>query len=226
GKIPPKECSTCHITNPNGKLKLDFGSNIGNQAGGHTAGTNDLESMVLKPGNRRSFGHGNDWAKNHKTQAAQEPAVCENCHEQSWCRDCHDGAVRPQTIHPNDWVTLHPRRAKTSDLNCVSCHNPKTFCADCHQNQRVTPETKPLDLNFHGEGWVSGPGPKHHSRIARRNISFCAACHDTESPTCLTCHSAKSGLKRSPHPRGFDGSKLPKSMCEKCHDPGDGTAWE
>jgi hypothetical protein len=117
-------------------------------------------------------------------------------------------------------VTLHPRQAKTGALNCSACHDYEQFCKDCHNDHRVSPKTKPGNVNFHADGWLT-VGPQHHSRVARRNLNYCAACHENESPTCLTCHSAKQGIKRSPHPSGFKtvsgGNKLPETVCLKCH---------
>ena len=49
----------------------------------------------------------------------------------------------------------------------------------------------------------------------------CQACHP-EGDVCLTCHSAKSGLRVNPHPKGFKADRIRSRSnnrsCRVCHD--------
>jgi hypothetical protein len=62
----------------------------------------------------------------------------------------------------------------------------------------------------------------NHAREARKNLATCQACHP-EGDVCLTCHSARTGLRVNPHPRDWDDIKdrlrdaSDNRTCRKCH---------
>jgi len=179
--------------------------------------------------------HGEFWVKEHKLAANSQTNNCKDCHEQSWCLDCHKGGGIDRDLHVStsgvdympkshrsDWKELHALKAKESPRSCNRCHDAEKFCAACHD--RFPKGT--LSIKSHQ---MLGPnGQKYsfaigeHSREARRNLGSCQACHP-EGDVCIQCHS--SG-KTSPHPRGWGkvSGRMKSSSggrtCVKCHIPG------
>ncbi|RME45118.1 MAG: cytochrome C [Deltaproteobacteria bacterium] len=216
GRQAPDACGTCHLLRPDGKLRVVFPEGVLKPAG-HFKGDNHFSPM---------------WQREHGKIAGRWETYCMNCHTRSDCTECHEGNVKPASIHPNDWVTIHPRAAINRTLRCENCHTSERFCRDCHIRLRYTDDPFPTDTGgiaplfdteapdgsptrtFHGPGWVFKEGTSadgtrtvrgrnHHSNFARRNIRACAACHREE--TCLRCHSTatRGGLGLNPHPPGF-----------------------
>ncbi|MFT7624762.1 MAG: hypothetical protein ACI9WU_003952 [Myxococcota bacterium] len=226
GKTAPDECRTCHISKPDGRLVTRFASG------------------ELKPaGNYRNDAHDDAYLQTHAQTAKGEEAYCSNCHQDKFCLECHNGVMKPISVHPNNWILTHPVSARRNMPNCASCHRSQNFCLDCHKRSKVvTPTEFPVAGGtqgfdrtrfggFHPAGWITGTdgslkkgsprGPNHHSYHAQRNIRQCAACH-TER-TCIGCHSANT-LKINPHPPAFGRSgkckalrATNKGMCSKCH---------
>lgn len=78
-------------------------------------------------------------------------------------------------------------------------------CQDCHPGGALS-----------GAEWSSG-----HAREARRTLSGCQSCHP-DGQACLSCHSAKTGLMVSPHPRNWGKIKgkfrrESPEVCDRCH---------
>lgn len=211
------ECSTCHLTNPNGTLKTSFAT-----------------GAMEPPAWLHSAGHGADWLTRHKAVAANDSAFCGSCHTASECTDCHDGKVRPRDIHPNDWLSMHAQAARQDSPRCVSCHQLQTFCADCHRRVGVARDApsgnRAIGMRFHPppSEWTNAPrGPGHHAWEASRNLNACVSCHTERD--CTTCHATKGlngGQGVSPHPLGFV-SKCRLALernprpCLVCHQAGD-----
>ena len=114
-------------------------------------------------------GHTPDWIERHKTIAADDSAFCGNCHSSDECTDCHDGKVRPRSVHPNDWLSMHAEAARQDNPRCVSCHQQQTFCADCHRRVGVARDVasgnRASGRRFHPSPsvWTTGPrSPEHH----------------------------------------------------------------
>jgi hypothetical protein len=149
--------------------------------------------------------------------------------------------------HRSDWLEIHPIKALDNPQSCTRCHDQK-YCTQCHSKFRGT------DLQFQSHRrqfrdiQISAAGAKHeifteaqcptchpnslvpshkwsgeHAIEARRNLQACQTCH-SDGDVCLKCHSARSGLRVSPHPRNWDsikGNYKDKSSgrsCIKCHD--------
>jgi len=213
GKEAPDECSVCHLTRPDGRLKQVF-----------------PEGVLAPAGWYRGDAHDERWLNNHRVAAQADPAYCESCHAPTECVDCHNGIRKPLRIHPNDWIIQHPIAARKNSPDCSSCHRSQTFCVQCHEATKVAwnePGQRPGHMKFHPDGWSSSvvTGPDHHAIQARRNMRTCVSCH-TEN-TCLTCHSAQT-LGVNPHPPGFGTSARCRRMlqanprvCTKCHTTGD-----
>jgi hypothetical protein len=222
-------CTTCHLTGPNNLLKTSFAS-----------------GRLLPPRWLHDAGHGPDWIERHKRIAGNDSQLCASCHSESYCVDCHDGRVRPRSVHPNDWLAMHPIAARQNNPSCSSCHRAQSFCVGCHQRAGVA-MSGPY-ANYAGRGrfhppksvWSDSPRTSgHHAWEAQRNLSACVSCHVERD--CAICHATAQAGGRgggtlpgwkgfgqgvNPHPAGFRSrcrSALRKNArpCLVCHDPAD-----
>lgn len=179
--------------------------------------------------------HGSFWMRDHRLYKEKLPSNCNDCHQHSFCLDCHTGGgidrdfhvsnsgvdYMPRT-HRTDFREIHSIKALDDPRTCVRCHDAERFCAECHD--RFPKGT----LNIKSHQMLGPNGQKYtfaigeHSREARKNLQSCQACHP-EGDVCIQCHS--SG-KTSPHPRGWNrtAGRLKRASdqrtCLKCHIPG------
>ena len=146
--------------------------------------------------------HRSDFHVTHPIAARTNPQLCESCHENGFCVDCHN------RFAPED-LAIQSHRRGWSDLS-VSGAPHSSFapdsCGSCHPDS-VLPAHE----------WSS-----NHAREARKDLVTCQACHP-DGDVCLKCHSAKSGLRVNPHPDDWDDMKgrLKRATngktCRKCH---------
>ncbi|GAB4272021.1 MAG: cytochrome c [Deferrisomatales bacterium] len=167
----------------------------------HKAGFADEQGAF---GNALANVHRSDFNVTHPIAARTDPQLCSSCHEPAFCIDCHDEFSRAD-------LAFRSHRRGFSDL-LVSPAGPahegfdETTCQNCHPGS-VLPTHE----------WSSG-----HAREARKNLATCQACHP-EGDVCLTCHSARVGLRVNPHPEGWDDMKgrlrraSDGKTCRKCH---------
>jgi cytochrome c7-like protein len=239
GKQATARCGACHLTEPDGRLKVNLATAATRAAGG---------SGLLEPsGSLRGLdAHGPTFRRDH-AEAGRDERYCATCHRRSECIDCHGGVVRPPDIHPADYVSLHVADARRNVPDCSSCHRLQTFCVGCHQRTGVAsdpsggvPGSTPQNpfgtgtgvKQFHPPGWardvagavIATPRPSSHSVQAKRNIRTCVSCHREES--CLECHSTDPtrGASFSPHGPGFGATARCRFLaarnqrvCLKCH---------
>ncbi len=239
GKQATARCAACHLTEPDGRLRVQLATAATIAAGG---------TGLLEPsGSLRGFdAHGPTFRRDH-AQAGRDERYCLTCHRRNDCIDCHGGVVRPPDIHPADYVSLHVVDARRNVPDCSSCHRLQTFCVGCHQRTGVSANPSGGQLGakannpfgtgtgvkqFHPPGWardaagvvIAAPRPNSHSGAAKRNIRTCVSCHREES--CLTCHSTDPtrGPSFSPHGPNFAGtarcrflSARNQRACLKCH---------
>ena len=126
--------------------------------------------------------HGPDFRHTHQFEARSAGDRCTICHAGSeTCTICHQGENLDLLTHPRDYLFLHPEEARQSQTECMSCHQPAGFCTDCHAAEGVRPG------NHSVLGWTRGV---IHGAEARRDVAYCAACHDEAQPVCLDCHNA------------------------------------
>lgn len=204
-------CETCHLTLADGRMKTMFA-------------TGQLEP----PRWLHNAQHTADFIETHKRVAADDSTFCASCHKEQFCTDCHDGKVRPRSVHPNDWISMHPMAARQDNPRCTSCHQEQAFCLGCHQRAGVTLSgpNGHAGSDFHPPGWkdFNNRGPGHHAWEAQRNISACVSCHTERD--CAKCHAAsgRGGLGVDPHPAGWATNcsgplRRNGRPCLVCHEP-------
>ncbi len=179
--------------------------------------------------------HGSMWNREHRFYANKKPNNCQDCHQLSYCLDCHDGGGIDANLHSSqsgpdympkshrtDWMAIHPIKAQDDPRSCYRCHDAEKFCASCHGRFPAGSLhiKSHMMLGPNGQRYTFAIG--EHSREARRNLASCQSCHP-EGDVCIQCHS--SG-KTSPHPRGWNkvSGRLKSASdgrtCVKCHLPG------
>jgi len=227
------DCTTCHVVsnplnpsaparnasvradNPAGRMRTVFGSGV-----------------LEPPRWLHNAAHTPDFIERHKYVAGNDSQFCANCHKEDFCVGCHDGRVRPKSIHPNDYISMHPIEARQATQRCTSCHNEQSFCLGCHQRVGVTMTGPPGTREsgrFHPPKsvWSDAPRkPGHHSFEAERNLNACVSCHVERD--CVVCHGGTGiGGGFNPHKNGFSGGCATQMRrnprpCFVCHMPGDG----
>ena len=162
--------------------------------------------------------YGFQWVAEHRLYAEKRPNLCADCHQQSFCLDCHRGGGIDRNlhtsntgvdykplIHRSDWRELHPIKASDKTL-CYRCHDAKGFCNECHS------KFKPEELRFqsHRKGWsdleVKQAGPQHSVFTAAQ----CEACHPN---SVLPKHQWSSSHARE--------ARKNLASCQTCHSEGD-----
>lgn len=187
-----------------------------------------------------AFKHEGAWLAIHGSLARTSGETCAQCHDQTYCADCHSPAtaalrlekIFPERvdrafIHRGDYVSRHMVDAAASPSTCRTCHG-SPFCDACHTANGFSPSAlNPIRPGTHSAGWVNTADGGRHKGEARRDVSSCAACHDQTGPmnTCLGCHKVGGIADRNrsgPHPKSFldrfslsDVSK--NKMCKQCH---------
>jgi hypothetical protein len=209
-------CDTCHIAAKRGGtiLKTMFAS-----------------GTMMPPRWLHNAEHTPDFIERHKRIAADDSRFCANCHNEDFCTDCHDGRIRPRTIHPSDYLNMHAIEARMETQKCQSCHRESSFCLDCHMRVGVSESSPPNAKNsgrFHPPKsiWSDPPAtPEHHAFQAERNLNQCVSCHTERD--CVACHGALGvGAGFDPHRNGFVGGCAAQMRrnprpCYTCHEPTD-----
>jgi hypothetical protein len=168
---------------------------------------------VAAAGGARPVGHTADWIAAHGAAAALGTPNCATCHTERQCLECHDGAQRPG-FHPVDFVVRHASEAYAAETECAACHSQEAFCRDCHEGAGLA-AARSGSAAFHDAvpDWLIA-----HGLAARQDLEACTTCHQQD--TCLRCHSAKAGLRVSPHGPDFDPDRVADRStmsCAICH---------
>lgn len=97
---------------------------------------------------RAALNHTPDFAAGrHKSYAAQQQQVCDFCHVQSFCMDCHankeelkpsqkyQDAPERTMPHRGDYLTQHKIDGKINPASCIPCHGRlnNQRCKVCHK---------------------------------------------------------------------------------------------
>ncbi len=189
-----------------------------------------LDPGVMRQIPRTFVRHDESFVSDHSAMATRRAQVCNQCHTQANCSSCHDAtqgmpieARRPDAIdrnfvHRADFVSRHAIEARFAPARCLRCHQVSS-CDGCHIQRNVS-GALPGSANPHPWGWL-GSDPNaasFHGKVARRDITSCAACHDHGPATnCIGCHR-QGGRGGSPHPAGWRSTRSQSSpMCRYCH---------
>jgi hypothetical protein len=153
--------------------------------------------------------HDQSFMRRHGEAAGQNERLCQSCHTQAQCADCHDASqvvtrdrrspekVEVNRVHGGGFLVRHALEAESEPARCARCHAPET-CDSCHRERGVS--------GFHG-------------REARRDLLACASCHDQGPLTnCIRCHKV-GAYGGNPHPGGWQSTQSPREgMCRYCHE--------
>lgn len=192
---------------------------------------------LLVPSSFVSMRHDANWIWQHGDAAMIRGPVCQACHQESECVNCHDGRLRPRQIHPSDWLSLHGIEARQAGAACKSCHRSQSECLTCHLRAGLSPNgpgaLRAERGRFHPPSsvWTDRPRTaRHHAFQARLHMDECVSCHQERD--CASCHASASvggpglglpnGSGTSPHPPGFRfacGGLLARNPrpCLVCH---------
>lgn len=176
--------------------------------------------------------HGAFWMQEHRLAAQKAASNCADCHQQSFCLDCHVGGgigadlrsslsrrgeYMPKT-HRSDFVSIHPIQAADNPQNCYRCHESR-FCSECHGKIREKGNMKIRSHRKAGPSSQTYDWNAEHAAEARRNLQSCEACHP-DADVCVSCHRS---VMTNPHPRNWkEIAKRYKEesrgrTCRKCH---------
>ena len=174
--------------------------------------------------------HDGDWIREHGTRAASSGDLCQSCHRDRFCAECHGKTVAilpatarfadpfAQTIHRAGFESRHALEARAEPGACATCHSSDR-CASCHASLGVAGDSR---RSPHPPGWV-GPtsADNAHGREARRDPTACASCHDGAGQSlCVGCHRV-GGVGGNPHPPGWRSRvSLAALPCRLCHPIG------
>jgi hypothetical protein len=204
--------------------------------GDSTSGPTRIRTMfasgtLMPPRWLHNAQHTPDFLDRHKYVAADDSQFCANCHTEDYCADCHDGRVRPRSIHPNDYLNMHAIDARMEPQKCESCHHETSFCLGCHMRVGVAEASPTSDRDharFHPPKSIWSDPPMKmgsHGFEAERNLNACVSCHTERD--CVVCHGALGvGGGFDPHKGGFRGgcaTQLRRNPrpCYVCHEPRD-----
>lgn len=189
--------------------------------------------------------HGPGFVRGHGTLARQSAEACAQCHDQTYCAECHAGGTAPARasilfpeqvqrgfIHRGDYLSRHAVEAASSPQTCRKCHGQR-HCRSCHALNGLAEAVQDklpggrTRGRHHPAGWMTPASASFHGQRARQDIGRCASCHDQGSKSnCVGCHRV-GGLGGNPHPPGWswrDKSSQCRnsSMCATCHVGGTG----
>jgi hypothetical protein len=245
GKV--KECASCH---PKSGRRMP-GHETCNSSACHQKSYKamsceqcheDLSRYAVRP-LLAGLKHGPGFARSHGAQARQSVKACTQCHDQTYCAECHGQAqaaapsilwpekVDRGFVHRGDFVSRHMIEARAQPQSCAKCHGQR-HCRSCHALAGLAPTVEKsiaggVNRAHHPAGWNTTGSPDHHGRRARQDIRGCATCHDRGGrSSCIGCHRV-GGSGGSPHPAGWswrNKTALCRStaMCASCHPGGQG----
>lgn len=172
--------------------------------------------------------HGPGFLRDHGTRARADDRLCAQCHEPTFCGDCHlaspglplevldPALVHREFVHRGDFLSRHSLEADLERGTCARCHG-NSFCDDCHRLSGVGGGV--AIGSPHPPGWLDPLSSFGHARAARRDLLSCVSCHESDAETtCVPCHRV-GGVAGDPHPPGFGGGRDPLAygVCRACH---------
>jgi len=241
---PDVSCKTCHPAPPEAKQAEPSKPSMSACTSCHKHATDFAEARCtpchqdLKQYEKpvASFKHAGEWLKLHGAMARPTAETCAQCHEQTFCADCHSPTTVPgkpsfvypeevqrDFIHRGDYVSRHMLDVQANPASCRRCHG-SSFCVTCHEQQNLVqpPSSSVAPRNLHPPGWGTDKSSGNfHGDAARKNIVSCAGCHDQGAASiCVQCHQVGGFAGVSPHPKSWkktDADISKNSMCAACH---------
>jgi hypothetical protein len=245
---PGVVCTSCHKELPEAgqtapsRISMSSCTACHNHQADYAAGRCTPCHVDLKkyPKPVEAFQHAGDFMRTHGALARTTAESCAQCHDQTYCADCHSAAtvagrqsvlypeaVQRDFIHRGDYQSRHMIDAGANPASCRKCHG-SAFCEACHTQRNLTQFSGMQPINKHPDGWgTDKAGGNFHGTSARKNIVACAACHDSAgSAICVNCHkvgpsSLMGGANMpSPHPSSWNrkADEIAKNaMCRACH---------
>lgn len=174
--------------------------------------------------------HGPGFLRRHGEQARVDSALCTQCHEATFCEDCHlsaqgppleafePAAVHRDFVHRGDFLARHAVEVGLERGTCARCHGV-SYCDGCHEASGIGGSV--AANSPHPPGWLDPLSSLGHARAARRDLLSCVSCHESDAEeTCVPCHRV-GGVAGDPHPAGFGGGMDPArhAVCRACHVP-------
>jgi hypothetical protein len=179
-------CGACHPTDGSGKVV--------------TRSFSDRVAPQLVPRGQSSWGATHDLAfvEDHRGIAKSSPQLCQQCHDETFCTDCHAGAVKPMRIHSGDYLT-HPRARRPRADPGLSvlpppperlpgvppAPRPRQHGARREVRRRLAAAVPPARLGR------AADAPQSHAFAAQRNIADVREL--PHRGQCLACHATSSG---------------------------------
>ena len=150
-----------------------------------------------------------DFKSEHKqlVRAGTIEVTCAQCHQESFCQDCHTGIqlrafafrnglmsdpaprrmgsnspaqLRMQASHDLNYRFTHAIDARSLRSDCATCHDRQQFCAECHESGTLN-QTRVRPASHNQTAFTTlgrGSGGGLHAVMARRDLESCTACHD------------------------------------------------
>lgn len=179
------------------------------------------ECVECHRGNGVSANHDATWEHDHKATAQKQNANCGDCHQQSFCVDCHKGGSgmdaamdrgrsrRGEVMpfgHEPGFVATHQLQARDPRA-CYRCHDSGEFCNDCHQRAFGRVQGGNTSQSALGAVRVTPHAPTYtapgvpdpswvseHRSKARRELKTCQACHPSKQDCSnYACHPGLGG---------------------------------
>jgi hypothetical protein len=149
--------------------------------------------------------HGPLFVREHRLLAQNAGNNCAQCHDQSFCLDCHKGgnieadlrkslsrAGEPMPrSHRSNFISIHSIKSKSGTQDCYRCHE-SSFCVDCHNNKiknKGSMKIKSHQAIGNTQRFIYTPD---HGAEARRNLESCRSCHP-DAVVCSQCHNMTTG---------------------------------
>ena len=93
------------------------------------------------------FRHDTNWIRRHGMAANSGSKICNQCHAETFCADCHDQKqtfrvdlrnpekIDREFVHRGDYLTRHMIDGKTDPASCYRCHGRSNNeqCVTCHR---------------------------------------------------------------------------------------------
>ncbi len=129
---------------------------------------------------QESSPHAPGFLHRHQFDTQTSESECASCHyEEPLCSTCHHGENVEYAVHERIWRFTHQQEAIKNLQDCQSCHELDRFCTECHAAEGIRPGNHELP------GWMSGDV---HGLAARRDLTYCASCHEADPSVCADCH--------------------------------------